>query len=117
MEQIDLLKLRIPNKFDNDDNYNNALQMLLDDAKNIALANLYPYEDWSNIELPKKYYNWQLRAAVELYHFLGFEGIKSYSENGLSFSRMEDGISADLLDELIPKVGTLKRTKEEGETK
>lgn len=110
MEQIDLLKLRIPNKFDNDDNYNNALQILLDDAKNIALANLYPYEDWSNIELPKKYYNWQLRAAVELYRFLGYEGIKSYSENGLSFSRMEDGISADLLDELMPNAGTIKKT-------
>ena len=117
MEQIDLLKLRIPNKFDNEEKYTNTLEALLEDTKNIALSNLYPFEDWSEMELPKKYYNWQIRASVELFHFLGYEGIKSYSENGLSFSRMEDGISSDLLDELIPKAGKLKRTEEEGETK
>lgn len=110
MEQIDLLKLRIPNKYDNEEEYTNTLEALLEDAKNIALSNLYPFEDWSEMELPKKYYNWQIRASVELFHFLGYEGIKSYSENGLSFSRMEDGISADLLDELMPKAGTIKRT-------
>ena len=110
MEQIDLLKLRIPNKYDNEEKYTNTLKALLEDTKNIALSNLYPFEDWSEMELPKKYYNWQIRASVELFHFLGYEGIKSYSENGLSFSRMEDGISADLLDELMPKAGTIKRT-------
>lgn len=110
MEQIDLLKLRIPNKYDNEEEYTNTLEALLEDAKNIALSNLYPFEDWSEMELPKKYYNWQIRASVELFHFLGYEGIKSYSENGLSFSRMEDGISADLLDELMPNAGTIKKT-------
>lgn len=110
MEQIDLLKLRIPNKYDNEEKYTNTLEALLEDTKNIALSNLYPFEDWSEMELPKKYYNWQIRASVELFHFLGYEGIKSYSENGLSFSRMEDGISADLLDELMPNAGTIKKT-------
>lgn len=110
MEQIDLLKLRIPNKYDNEEKYTNTLEALLEDTKNIALSNLYPFEDWSEMKLPKKYYNWQIRASVELFHFLGYEGIKSYSENGLSFSRMEDGISADLLDELMPNAGTIKRT-------
>jgi len=110
MEQIDLLKLRIPNKYDNEEKYTNTLEALLEDTKNIALSNLYPFEDWSEMELPKKYYNWQIRASIELFHFLGYEGIKSYSENGLSFSRMEDGISADLLDELMPNAGTIKKT-------
>lgn len=110
MEQIDLLKLRIPNKYDNEEKYTNTLEALLEDTKNIALSNLYPFEDWSEMKLPKKYYNWQIRASVELFHFLGYEGIKSYSENGLSFSRMEDGISADLLDELMPNAGTIKKT-------
>lgn len=110
MEQIDLLKVRIPNKYDNEEKYTNTLEALLEDTKNIALSNLYPFEDWSEMKLPKKYYNWQIRASVELFHFLGYEGIKSYSENGLSFSRMEDGISADLLDELMPNAGTIKKT-------
>ena len=43
-------------------NYENILKDLLEDSLNIALAILYPFDDFSGISLPKKYYNWQIRA-------------------------------------------------------
>lgn len=109
MAQIDLLKDRIKNEFDNNEQYEKILTQLLEDTKNLALANLYPFEDWSVLELPRKYYNWQLRACVEIKNSLGMAGLKSYSENGLSFTRDTDGvISSSLLDELMSKAGTVK---------
>lgn len=117
MAQIDLLKERIPNVFDSEDEYENTLARLLEDTKNIALANLYPFEDWSVIELPIKYSNWQLRACEEIYKALGTAGIRHYAENGLSFTKQTDGlISNTLMSELISKVGTLKKNKNEQNT-
>jgi hypothetical protein len=109
MALIDLLKERIPNEYETEAEYLKVLNQLLDDTKNIALANLYPFEDWSQIQLPAKYDNWRLRASVERYNFLGKEGIIKYSENGLSYSFSESGLSQGLLDELISKVGTIKK--------
>lgn len=108
LTQLQKLELRIPyneNEFDNISNYKNVLNQLLEDSKNIALSNLYPFIDWSEKELPKKFNNWQLRACVEIANFLGTEGLKSYSENGLSISRLTDGLSQDLQNEIIPNVG------------
>lgn len=105
--QLDLLKQRIPNTFGDNTQYEQVLNQLLDDAKNIALANLYPFEDWSEMELPRKYLNWQLRACVEIYTSLGPAGVKSYSENGLSFTREEGQLSSSLMEELISKAGTI----------
>ncbi len=118
--QLEKLKERIPYDeviFGTQENYEKVLLNLLEDSKNIALEEIYPFRDFYEMELPKKYLNWQLRACVEIFNLADKNGIISYSENGLSFSRMEDGISSDLLDELIPKAGKLKRTEEEGETK
>lgn len=105
--QLDLLKQRIPNTFGDNTKYEQVLNQLLDDTKYIALANLYPFEDWSEMELPKKYLNWQLRACVEIYTSLGPAGVKSYSENGLSFTREEGQLSSSLMEELISKAGTI----------
>lgn len=109
--QLDKLKKRIPfsTYFENQEQYETILNDLLEDSKNIALANLYPFLDWSEIELPKKYYNWQLRACLQIKNALGYEGLKSYSENGLRFSRGSDSLlSNELMEELISRVGTLK---------
>jgi hypothetical protein len=108
LTQLQKLENRIPYGelgLDDTEEYYGVLKQLLEDSKNIALSNLYPFMDWSEKELPIKFNNWQLRACVEIYNFLGKEGIKSYSENGLSISRLTDGLSKDLLEEIIPNVG------------
>ena len=90
--QLELLEKRIKyeNEMGNAKEYREYLIQLLEDAKYIALERLYPFEDISAKELPKGYYNWQLRACEEMHKMARFNGIKSYSENGLSFSREND---------------------------
>lgn len=111
-KQLDKLMKRIPynsDVFETDYEYMNFLETLYEDATNIALSILYPFEDYSQIQLPAKYYNWVLRCCVELYNLNGSQGISSYSENGMSWSRQSDGISKRLYNELIPKASAPKK--------
>lgn len=95
--------------------YIKVLKRLLDDSKYVALSLRYPYQDYSNIELPKKYNNWQLRCAVEIYQSLGTEGVKSYSENGLNWTRDSGYISYDLRGEIEPLAGYIIQEEESDE--
>lgn len=123
--QYDLLSERIEysqNIFGNEDTYESVLNRLLEDSKYIALSIRYPYQDFSNMELPNKYKNWQLRCCQELYNSIGTEGIKSYSENGLSWTRDSGYISYELRSEIesmvgyiIPEEETEDNTEEETE--
>ena len=109
--QVDKLKKRIPisvTGIKDYELYNNIIEALLEDSKNIALSNIYPFKDWSEMDLPKKYHNWQIRASIELYNLADKAGLKSYSENGLSWSRDTDLLSAGLMDEITPRVGVLR---------
>jgi hypothetical protein len=106
--QIDFLKERIEyeeNIFGNKETYETVLTRLLEDSKYVALSLRFPYKDYSNIELPAKYNNWQLRCCVEIYQGIGTEGIKSYSENGLNWTRDSGYISQELRQEIEPMVG------------
>lgn len=114
--QLEKLKVKIPYDeriFKSTANYEALLMNLLDDALNIALGNIYPFlDDYTGLELPSKYLNWQIRAAVELYRNGENQGYVSYSENGLSWGRKNDGaLSNALLEELVPKAGTPKRSE------
>lgn len=114
--QLENLKKRIPydeDIFGNKENYENVLKALLDDAKNIALAEIYPYEDFSQLDLPSKYLNWQLRASVELYNIGDKKGILSYSENGLSWTKDSGDLSKSLMGELTRKAGVPKKEESE----
>lgn len=113
--QLELLKLRIP--FDQDifgtnGTYEQVLKNLLDDSKHIALSIRYPFDDYTSIDLPKRYFNWQLRCSVEIYQGIGKENIKSYAENGIQWTRDAGNISNDLLDEIMPTVGVIKKEVE-----
>lgn len=113
--QFELLVERIPNDKDifvYDDVYERCLNQLLEDSKYIALSIRYPYKDYSDIPLPKKYYNWQLRCCEELYNTLGKENIVSYSENGVSWTRDSGNISSELYNEIIPMVGVINEIEE-----
>lgn len=109
--QLDLLKERIEfdeNIFTDSETYTKVLNRLLEDSKYIALSLRYPYKDYSNIELPIKYNNWQLRCCEEIYNSIGTQGIKSYSENGLSWTRDSGYISYELRGEIEPLVGYIE---------
>lgn len=106
--QLDLLKERIEyveTIFGDEDTYELVLNRLLEDSKYIALSIRYPYQDFSNMELPSKYKNWQLRCCQEIYNGIGTEGIKSYSENGLSWTRDSGYISYELRSEIESMIG------------
>ena len=88
--------------------YIKVLNRLLDDSKFIALSIRFPYQDYSNMDLPNKYKNWQLRCCQELYQSIGTEGIKSYAENGLSWTRDSGYISYELRNEIESIVGYIE---------
>lgn len=92
--------------------YENMLSDLLEDSKYIAFEKLYPFEDYPE-ELDTKYNNWQIRACVELFNLADKAGITNYSENGISWSKLSDGLSVSLLSALTSKVGIPKRKEEE----
>lgn len=107
-EQIDLLKERIEydeKVFGTQETYIKVLERLLEDSKYVALSLRYPYQDYAELTLPKKYNNWQLRCCEEIYNSIGTQGIKSYSENGLSWTRDSGYISYELREEIEPLVG------------
>lgn len=88
--------------------YNQMLKDLLEDSKYIAFEILYPFEDYPT-ELDKRYHNWQLRACVELFNLADKAGITNYSENGISWAKLSDGLSRSLLSSLTSRVGIPKR--------
>ncbi len=116
--QLDLLKERIEydeNIFTDNETYEKVLNRLLEDSKYVALSLRFPYKDYSTLELPTKYNNWQLRCCEEIYNGIGTEGIKSYSENGLSWTRDSGYISYDLRGEIEPMVGVIESDEENEE--
>lgn len=114
--QVMLLKQRIPyveNIFGDGETYMQVIERLLDDSKYVALSIRFPYQDYSNMPLPSKYKNWQLRCCQEIYQGIGTEGIKSYAENGLSWTRDSGYISYELRSEIESFVGYIQEEIEE----
>ena len=112
----ELLSERIPYDeaiFGDINTYNNVLLRLLDDAREDALSLRYPYQDTTKKKMPKKYLNWQLRCAEELYHLIGSVNIKSYSENGLSWTRDTAYLSTYLVNRIEPMVGYIRDDEDE----
>jgi hypothetical protein len=105
--QLPELEKRIPYDealHDSTELYEQILTDLLNDSKFICLSLLFPFENYVEYKLPTRYYNWQLRACVELYNLADKISVKDYSENGISWSRLKDGLSVSLTDELLSKV-------------
>lgn len=109
--QLDLLKERIEFEqtiFTDNETYEKVLNNLLEDSKYVALSLRYPYQDYSSLELPSRYNNWQLRCCEEIYNQIGTIGIKSYSENGLNWTRDSSYISYELRNEIEPMIGYIR---------
>lgn len=115
-EQLERLETRLPfdaKIFGDKKTYEEVLTRLLEDSKYVALSLRFPYKDYAEMELPNKYKNWQLRCCLEIYQGIGSEGIKSYSENGLSWTRDSGYISNELRSEIEPLVGYIIEEEEE----
>ena len=114
-KQLERLKERIPydkDTYDSEEEYEAYLTTLLEDTEDIALNHLYPFLV-KRPALPVRYYGWQLRACCEINEVAGLNGLKSYSENGLAFSKATDGmLSQAILNELIPYAGIPEKTEE-----
>lgn len=114
--QSELLEERIPydeSIFDSQNTYKKTIERLLADSKYDALSLRFPYRDTTDMELPKRYYNWQLRCAEELYNLIGSVNIKSYSENGLNWTRDTANLSTFLVNKIEPMVGWIEDDEDE----
>lgn len=108
-EQLNIMRLEILND-ENDTSKDAVFKVMLENAKNVALNTLFPYNKEIE-ELPegKRYRIWQVRCAIELYNKLDNTNVMSYSENGLSVSFLSGLISSSLMSELGPaKAGSIK---------
>ena len=115
--EIQMPKLKSKIKYDEDifgtyKEYEEIILDLLENSKSICLETLFPYDDFSSYLLPKKYYNWQIRCCIELYNLADKQGITNYSENSLSWSKLTDGLSNDLMNKLTSRVGVPKKEED-----
>lgn len=94
------------------DLYVKVLKNLLEDSKHVGLSLRFPYVDDWDIDLPKKYLNWQIRCCLEIYEQIGTIGLKSYTENGLSWTRDSTYISNELRNEIEPMIGYIDEVDE-----
>ena len=110
-QQLERLKVKIPydeDIFVSEENWINVLTDLLQDSRYILLETLYPFEDFTRLAIPTRYYNWQLRCCVELYNLADKQGITNYAENTISWTKLSDGLSNSLMNKLVSKVGVPK---------
>ena len=112
--QLPNLKLRIPYDealFNSNEEYELVLTTLLDDSKAYLMNKLFPFKELSLEEyvIPANRYNWQLRCCVELINIADKMGYTSYAENDISWTKLSDGLSYSLQNEVISNVGIPKR--------
>ena len=87
-----------------DTSKDDIFKIRLEDAQEIYLTTVYPFNH-SISEMPsERSQNWQVRCAIELYNLTedGLSNAIQYSENGLSIMFAKAGLSKDLLSELPP---------------
>lgn len=95
MIQNPLSKLKIKLGIDKtDDSKNDLLLMYLDDAKFLILGII------NDTEVPILLYNVVVDLAVIQYNRKGSEGIKSYSEGGISMTYGDD-VPSDLMKQIM----------------
>lgn len=109
--QLPALKKRIPydeDYFNDVEEWENVLKDLLETSKSILFDKLFPFNDNVEYVIPQRRYEWQLRCCVELYNLADKSGLTSYAENDISWTKISDGLSRHLLNQLIPNVGVPK---------
>lgn len=116
--QLDALKARIPydeDYFKDVGEYEIVLKDLLETSKSILFDKLFPFNDNVDYVIPPRRYEWQIRCCVELFNLADKSGLTSYAENDISWTKVSDGLSRHLMNQLIPNVGVPKSIDSEGE--
>jgi hypothetical protein len=116
--QLPKLKERIPYDeayFTNNAEWEKVLTDLLNTSKDILFDKLFPFDDTVEYVIPLRRYDWQLRCCVELFNLADKAGLTSYGENDISWTKVSDGLSRHLMNQLISNVGVPKQTVEEEE--
>lgn len=87
-----------------DTSKDDIFELRLEDAQEIYLTSVYPFNHTINTMPSERSQNWQVRCAIELYNLTedGLLNAIQYSENGLSIMYAKAGLSKDLLSELPP---------------
>ena len=114
--QLPALKERIPFDeayFENETEWENVLKHLLDTSKDILFDKLFPFDNNVEYIIPARRYDWQLRCCVELFNLADKAGLTSYGENDISWTKIGDGLSRHLMNQLISNVGVPKTTEVE----
>lgn len=97
MTQLEMLKAFMPDITDE-----TLLKAALERAKLVILNRRYPfgYPAWTEVE--PQYEDVQLSIAIELVSRMGAEGETAHSENGVSRSFENAGVSESLLRQVVP---------------
>lgn len=82
------------------------LEDYLESARCAILARRYPFEEWDDYDVPRRYVDLQVRIALEMISKRGAEGQTNHTEDGVSRSYASAGVSEALLSEVLPRVGT-----------
>ena len=107
-EQIKIMRIEIFGDEDEDEK-DDLLKIMLDNAETLALNTLYPFNNKiQTLPNERRIKNWQVRCAIELYNKLGTTNVQSYTENGLTVSFLSGLVSNNLMRELVPKAGSIK---------
>lgn len=112
--QLPALKLRIPYDeayFASIAEWEQVLTDLLNTSKDILFDKLFPFDDTVEYVIPPRRYDWQLRCCVELFNLADKSGLTSYAENDISWTKVSDGLSRGLMNQLISNVGVPRRTE------
>lgn len=107
MELLDRLKIRLEIS---DDSTDGILNELLISARSLFLSVRYPFSQYPVNEddepvIEKRWDDWILRVAIELYSKMGAEGQTGHLENGINRTFESGTISKSLRAEVMPIVG------------
>lgn len=103
LTQLELLKVFIP---ENEDG--NIINACLELAKSTILNKRFPYLDKKPTEVEDQYKSLQIEMAIEIYNKIGAEGETAHSENGISRTYENTGVSQHLIDKIVPFCGVIK---------
>lgn len=98
MTQLETLKLWLPEYAEKED----LLQSALDRAEQVVLSLRFPFGYGPEQYLEPQYMGLQVEMAVELISKMGAEGETAHSENGVSRSYENAGISDSLKRRVVP---------------